>query len=240
MSSIYCGAILSPSEFADELRQRCKLPLLDTPLQHDGCTAKFSVSHSLACKVGRLIKSRHDESRDTLACMACAGFQPSNACDEPIIHSCRTTNELKDNTSSISIEIQERGDLLVRGFWDRHTDCIIDVRACDVNQPSCLIRKRKSIIKAAENDKKKKYLEACLEQRRHFTPFVVSCKGMFGKEASFFMKRLAKKLEDKWNRPCSNAINLLRTRFAANLVRSKHRCIRGARTSLDLISHEFN
>ena len=103
-----------------------------------------------------------------------------------------------------------------------------------------LIKKPKSILKTAENDKKKKYLEACLEQRRHFTPFAVSCEGMFGREASFFMKRLAKKLADKWNRPYSNTISLLKTRFAINLVRSKQRCIRGARTSLDLISHKFD
>jgi len=138
------------------------------------------------------------------------------------------------------MEVQDRGDLLVRGFWDRNTDCIIDVRVCDVNQPSYLARKPTSILKTAENDKKRKYLAACLEQRRHFTPFVVSCEGLFGKEASFFMKRLGKKLADKWRRPYSSTISLLRTRFAINLVRSKHRCIRGARTSLDFISQKLD
>ena len=65
--------------------------------------------------------------------MAYAGFQPSNVRDEPIVRPCRVTNELKDDTSGISMEIQDRGDLLVRGFWDHHIDCIIDVRVCDVN-----------------------------------------------------------------------------------------------------------
>ena len=54
------------------------------------------------------------------------------------------------------------------------------------------------------------------------------------------MKRLAKKLADKWNRPCSSTIGLLRTRFAINLVRSKNRCIRGARTPCDLMSHKLD
>ena len=105
---------------------------------------------------------------------------------------------MKDDASGISTEIQDRGDLLARGFWDRRTDCIIDVRVCDVNQPSYLARNQLSIIKTAENDKKMKCLDACLEQRRHFTHFVVSCEGLLGKEASFFMNRLAKKLADKW------------------------------------------
>jgi hypothetical protein len=34
-----------------------------------------------------------------------------------------------------------------------------------------------------ECEKNKKYLEACLEQRCHFTPFVVSTDGLLGKEA---------------------------------------------------------
>ena len=92
------------------------------------------------------------------------------------------------------------------------------------------------MLKSAENDKKKKHLDACLEQRRHFNPFVVSCEGFFGKEANFFIKRLAKKLADEWRRPCSSTINLLRTRFAINLVRSKHRCLRGARSSVTSMS----
>ena len=112
--------------------------------------------------------------------MACAGFQPSNARDELTVYPCRAANELKDDASGISMEIQDRGDLLVRSFWDRHTDFIIDVRVCGVSQPSCLARKPSSIIKTAENDKKRKHLGTCLEQRRHFTPFVVSCEGLFG------------------------------------------------------------
>ena len=109
-----------------------------------------------------------------------------------------------------------------------------------MNQPSYLARKPSSIIKTAENDKKRKYLDACLEQYHHFTPFVVSCEGLFGKEASFFMKRLAKKLADKWNQPYSSMIGLLRTRFAVNLVRSKYHCIRGTRTSLDFMSYKLD
>jgi len=65
--------------------------------------------------------------------MACAGFQPSNVRDDPLIHLCCAIDELKDSTTGISMEIQDCGDLLVRGFWDRYMDCIIDVRVYDVN-----------------------------------------------------------------------------------------------------------
>lgn len=48
---------------------------------------------------------------------------------------------------------------------------------------------------------------------------------------------LAKRLADKWNRPYSSTISLLRTRFAISLVRSKNRCLRGARISTNKISY---
>ena len=75
-----------------------------------------------------------------------------------------------------------------------NTDCIIDVRIADVNHPSYLYRKPTSIIKSTENAKKKIYLEPCLEQRRHFTPFVVSYEGLLGKEADVFLKKTITKI----------------------------------------------
>ena len=72
-----------------QLRDRYGLKNLNTPSHCDGCTSEFSTTHALSCKVGTLIHSRHDESRDTLGCLACAGFQPSNVRDEPRINPCR-------------------------------------------------------------------------------------------------------------------------------------------------------
>ena len=114
------------------------------------------------------------------------------------------------------------------------------MRVYDINQPSYMSRKPTTILKTAENDRTHQYLDAWLNQRRHFTPFVVSCKGLYGKEASFFMKQLAKQLADKWNSPYSLTISLLRIQFTISLVRSKNRCLRGARISLSKISYPCN
>ena len=71
------------------------------------------------------------------------------------------------------------------------------------------------VLESQEKEKKRKYLEACLERRRHFTPFVCSVDGMLGREAKTFAKRLAAKLASKqmgkvpltsagvWTRQCS-------------------------------------
>ena len=133
-----------------------------------------------------------------------------------------------------------RGDLLIRGFWDRSTDCIIDVCICDANQPSYLTRKPVSILKSTENEKKKMNLEPCLEQRRLFTPFVVSCEGLFGKEADVFLKRLSMKLAEKWYRPYSQTVSFVKTRFAISLVRAKNRCFLGSRIPTGRISHRVD
>jgi hypothetical protein len=72
-----------------------------------------------------------------------------------------------------------RGDLLlVRSFRARGTDCIIDVYMSLI---PVLSKDPSKVLKAHENEKKRKYLASCLEQRRHFTPFVVSNDGLIGK-----------------------------------------------------------
>ena len=80
-----------------------------------------------------------------------------------------------------------------------------------------------------EREKKRKYLRVLEEQRRHFTPFVVSCDGMLGKEADFMMKRLAQLLSEKWQRPYSQVCGYLKARMSIAIVRATHMCIRGSR-----------
>jgi hypothetical protein len=59
----------------------------------------------------------------------------------------------------------------------------------------------KKVLATQEREKKKKYLQSCLEQRRHFTPFVVSTDGLFGRETGELLKRLSfLRLADKWER----------------------------------------
>ena len=58
-------------------------------------------------------------------------------------------------------------------------------------------------LQEAERKKKWMYLEACLQQRRHFSPFVASVDGLLGVEAISTLKRLASRLATKWKQPYS-------------------------------------
>ena len=113
---------------------------LNIQLEHDICSFKFSVSHSLSFKVGGLVHSRHDEGRNSLGCLACSSFQPTNARDEPIMNPYRDLtglticSMLTKSSTVLTVELNlDIDDLTLRGFWERRTDCIIDVRTCDVN-----------------------------------------------------------------------------------------------------------
>ena len=53
-------------------------------------------------------------------------------------------------------------------------------------------------LQEAERAKKKMYLEACLQQSRHFSPLVASVNGLLGVEAKSTLKRIASFLTTKW------------------------------------------
>jgi hypothetical protein len=79
---------------------------------------------------------------------------------------------------------EDREDIFVGGLWARGTDCIIDVRITDDDGTKFQQSKEPhKVLKAHKREKKKKYLEACLKQRRHFSPFVASTDGLLGKES---------------------------------------------------------
>ena len=147
-----CGTILSAVEFRDELRDRYGFGILNALSHYDCCGSKCSMTHVLSCKKGGLMHARHDNISDLLVYLSCAQFQPSNVRDEPKInpyHAIGGKDERKEGgklvESNLGMEMQinvDRGDLLIRGFWDRNTDCIIDVRIYDVNQASYRTRKR--------------------------------------------------------------------------------------------------
>ena len=52
-------------------------------------------------------------------------------------------------------------------------------------------------LQEAEMGKKRMYLEACLQQRRHFSPFFASVDGLLEVEAMETLKRLASRLSNQ-------------------------------------------
>jgi hypothetical protein len=166
--------------------------------------------------------------------------------DEPKIHlslnqpdlpkaNRNTNNKTKGKKATKIVNKEERGDLLVKEFWDSSTAAVFDVRVTDLDGATNQTKTTETILKQHEQEKKNKYLQACIKERRHFTPFVVSTDGMLGEEAKRVLQRIAGTLAKKWNKPYSQMVNFVRTRISIGIARATHLCIRGSRIPIKLI-----
>jgi hypothetical protein len=86
------------------------------------------------------------------------------------------------------------------------------------------------VLEVHEREKKKKYLEACLKQRRHFSPFVASTDNLLGKESRTLLKKLSALLAEKWEKPYSEICGYVNARMSIAMVRATHLCLQGSRT----------
>ena len=129
---------------------------------------------------------------DGVADLAGKAFTPSQVRDDPLIYSGRAVSRTKPtpagstkpNPTRETPEAQEvteqKGDLLIRDLWQQGTDSVHDM--CVVNTDALLYLEKapEKCLHKAEKVKKKMYMEACLHQRWHFSPFVASVDGLLG------------------------------------------------------------
>jgi hypothetical protein len=192
--------------------------------------------------VGGLVTLRHNEINEELCDLASKALAPSAVRVEPMIQNRRAAEEAKAKDTKPPVQRltrssdEDRGDLLIRGFWARGTDAIVDVRVTDTDAKSYRSRDPYKVLAQHEREKKKKYLLPCLEQRKHFTPFVVSTDGLLGREAAELLKRLSLRLAEKWERPYSVVHGFVNARMSIAIVRATHLCLRGSRVPLSQIS----
>ena len=135
--------------------------------------------------------------------------------------------------------LEDRGDFMIRGLWTWGTDCIGNMCVVNVNSLSYADSTPTAILRSNEVRKKRHSLWAFHDQRREFTPVVVSCEGMLGPEANTLLKRIAFKLAEKWHRPYSQVASFVKSKFVIALLRAKSRCLRGSRIKPDRMSHRI-
>ena len=101
-----------------------------------------------------------------------------------------------------------------------------------LDAPSHITTDSHKVLQQNEVAKKAKYLDACLDQRKHFAPFVISTDGLLGNEAQQILQRLAHRLADKWSQPYSVTRAYVNTRISFACCRTTHLCIRGSRVPI--------
>ena len=227
------GNVLSKEEFRDSLRLRFGLEIDNLPSKCDGCGENFTITHALNCKLGGLVTRRHHDVNRTFQHLSCQAFTPSAVSCEPLIQSCmdkRKAGGGRRRTIEEEVEtLEDRGDTGVSAFWTRGSTCIFDVRVTNLDSASQRNQSPASVLRAHEKTKMRKYNSACLERRKTFTPLVFSCDGMKGPQAKAALKRLARVLSAKWERPYSQVCNYVNSQMAIALVRATSTCLRGAR-----------
>jgi hypothetical protein len=184
----------------------------DLPTHCDRYSAKFSICHALECKVGYLIILQHNEVNDELGDLATKAMTPSAMRAKPLILKGSTPDDIMapadkppvqriSHPDSRSNGDGKRGDLLLHGLYAHGTDTIVDVRITHTDAKSYHSKDPHKVLAKHEHKKKRKYLDICLAQLRHFTLFVMSTYGMVGCKAKELLKRLSLHLSNKWQQP---------------------------------------
>ena len=242
------GTELGSQEWRDALLLRYGLEPPDLPKYCDRCKAQFSISHALGCKKGGLVTARHNELRDGLADLAGKDFTLSHVRDDPLIYSGRTVSRMKPTpdgstkpnptreTPEAPEVTEQKGDLIIRDLWQQGTASVHNMSFVNTDALPYLKKAPEKCLHESEKGKKKMYLEACLQQRRHFSSFVASVDGLLGVKATATLKKIASLLATKWRQPYSKTCGYVNSRVAITLVRAAHRCLQGSRVPAHRIS----
>ena len=95
----------------------------------------------------------------------------------------------------------QKGDHIIRDLWQQGTNSVHDMRVMNTDALSYLKKAPDKCLHEAEKGKKNMYLEACLQQFRHFSPFIAWVDGILGVEATSTLKRISSCLATKWQAP---------------------------------------
>ena len=144
-----------------------------------------------------------------------------------------TTDQAREPPQEV---MDQKGNLLIRDLCQNGTDSFRDMPVVNTDDKSHMSKAPEKCLQEAERGKKWMYLEACLQQRRHFSPFVALVDGLLGVEVTATLKRLASHLATKWNQPYLKTCGYVKSRIVIALVRAIHRCIQGSRVLAHRIS----
>lgn len=146
----------------------------------------------------------HNDARDEAGDLAAMALTPSHvSCEPNIFYGTDVVagqESVKVGSASNAPGNEARGDVDIRGLWKKGETCISDLRTTVTAASSYRDSSSTNVLETAAKVKKDKYLQACLERRRTFTPLVYSVDGMTAKEAQAFEKRVASLLATKTER----------------------------------------
>ena len=85
----------------------------------------------------------------------------------------------------------QKGNLLICNISQNGTGIVHNIHVVNTDAKFCSVKTHEKCLHEAERAKKNMYLEACLQQRQHFAPFVASVNVLLGVETMGTLKRIA-------------------------------------------------
>ena len=86
-------------------------------------------------------------------------------------------------TGQATVPDESQKDISVQGFWKWGTTALFGMRIVNLDTGYYLRHTSAKALAMAEQEKKDKHLQPCLERRRSFNPIVYSTYGIPGMEA---------------------------------------------------------
>ena len=183
------GLSLLKDKWRDRMRQRYGLGLVDLPRCCDGYGTKFTTKHTVACKKGGLVVSRHNEIKAETGGIAIQALGSNRVRDEPKVITCRDTPNAQmpvsaqahppsragpdpsispkpSATTTPSLDhgrFFDRGNFPIAGLCEKQTSCVVDMRVINTYQLSYRSSTPAQALPSQEKVKKKKYGELCSE-----------------------------------------------------------------------------
>ena len=103
------------------------------------------MTHTLRCRIGGLFVAHHNKICDELLYLSQRAFTSASVHAEPLIHQGGTRSEQEIRQDSDKHK-DMRGDVMIRGLWDRQFDAIIDVKLVDADANTYKYDPMKSLL----------------------------------------------------------------------------------------------
>ena len=87
--------------------------------------------------------------------------------------------------------------MMIRGLWCCQVESIIDVKLGDADADSYKYEPMAALLAQWKMIKNNKYGKHCHDQRKYFSPFVLSVDGMLGRKALVVLSQLIRVMAEK-------------------------------------------
>ena len=230
------GFTLHKQAFRDALCIRYGWEPTNLPT-HCPCGMAFNTAHAFSCSKGAFPSIRHDHIRDLTAQLLTEVCH--NVEIEPPLQPL--TGETFPRRTS-NVDDHARQDVKAQGFWGCKRECtFFDVRIFNPYAPSNVTGSLAATYRRHEKEKRRMYERRIIEvERASFTPLVLSATGGWGPSATITFKRLASLISEKYRKPYSQTMNMIRCKMAFSLIDSAVMCLRGARSSMHNPARSLN